>query len=117
MDVVILANGPGEITTWVKPMVAALRAEVPNTDELRISVVLSPCPNATGREANIARQYPEVDRVQAAQHFWPFLLRGKTADNWEWRDRGVVLFLGGDQIYPVIIGRHLGYKTVIYPSG
>jgi len=114
MDVVILANGPGEITTWVKPMVAALRAEVPNTDELRISVVLSPCPNATGREANIARQYPEVDRVQAAQHFWPFLLRGKTADNWEWRDRGVVLFLGGDQIYPVIIGRHLGYKTVIY---
>ena len=76
MDVVILANGPGEITTWVKPMVAALRAEVPNTDELRISVVLSPCPNATGREANIARQYPEVDRVQAAQHFWPFFAAG-----------------------------------------
>lgn len=114
MDVVILANGPGEITTWVKPVVAALRAAVPNPDDLRISVVLSPCPNATGREADIARQYPEVDRVQSAQHFWPFLLRGKTADHWEWRDRGVVLFLGGDQLYPVIIGRHLGYRTVIY---
>ena len=114
MDVVILANGPGEITTWVKPVVVALRAEVPDPDELRISVVLSPCPNATGREADIARRYPEVDRVQAAPHFWPFLLRCKTADHWDWRDRGVVLFLGGDQIYPVIIGRHLGYKTVIY---
>ncbi|MEM1310591.1 MAG: lipid-A-disaccharide synthase, partial [Cyanobacteria bacterium P01_H01_bin.153] len=114
MDVVILANGPGEITTWVKPVVAALRAEIPSIEELRISVVLSPCPNATGREADVARQYPEVDRVQAAQHFWPFLLRGKTADAWEWRDRGVVLFLGGDQIYPVVIGRHLNYKTVIY---
>ncbi|NEQ47107.1 MAG: lipid-A-disaccharide synthase [Leptolyngbya sp. SIOISBB] len=114
MDVVILANGPGEITTWVKPVVVALRSQVADTANLRISVVLSPCPNATGREAEIARQYPEVDRVQAAQHFWPFLLRGKTADNWDWRDRGVVLFLGGDQIYPVIVGRHLGYKTVIY---
>ncbi len=114
MDVVILANGPGEITTWVKPVVAALRSRVAATADLRISVVLSPCPNATGREAEIAHQYPEVDRVQAAQHFWPFLLRGKTANGWDWRDRGVVLFLGGDQIYPVIIGRHLGYKTVIY---
>ena len=114
MDVVILANGPGEITTWVKPVVAALRSQVAATADLRISVILSPCPNATGREAAIARQYPEVDRVQAAPHFWPFLLRGKTADGWDWRDRGVVLFLGGDQIYPVMIGRHLGYKTVIY---
>ncbi|MGF1522809.1 MAG: lipid-A-disaccharide synthase [Leptolyngbyaceae cyanobacterium] len=114
MDVVILSNGPGEITTWVKPVVAALRARVPASLELRISVVLSPCPNATGGEGNIARAYPEVDRVQDARHFWPFLLRGKTAEQWDWRDRGVVLFLGGDQIYPVIVGKHLGYKTVVY---
>ncbi|MEO1299531.1 MAG: lipid-A-disaccharide synthase [Cyanobacteria bacterium J06636_16] len=114
MDVVILSNGPGEITTWVKPVVAALRVRVPSPRELRISVVLSPCPNATGEEGNIARAYPEVDRVQDARYFWPFLLRGKTVEPWDWRDRGVVLFLGGDQIYPVIVGKHLGYKTVIY---
>jgi lipid A disaccharide synthetase len=114
MDVVILSNGPGEITTWVKPVVAALRAQVPSRETLRISVILSPCPNATGREGAIARQYDEVDRVQEAQHFWPFLLWGKTAESWDWRDRGVVLFLGGDQIYPVIVGQRLGYKTVIY---
>ena len=114
MDVVILANGPGEITTWVKPVVMALRAQVPSRATLRISVVLSPCPNATGREGEIARQYPEVDRVQASSAFWPFLLWGKTAEHWDWHDRGVVLFLGGDQIYPVIVGKRLGYKTVIY---
>lgn len=114
MDVVILSNGPGEITTWVKPVVTALRTQVPSKEALRISVVLSPCPNATGREGEIARQYPEVDRVQEARHFWSFLLQGKTVDNWDWRDRGVVLFLGGDQIYPVIVGKRLGYKTVIY---
>lgn len=114
MDVVILSNGPGEITTWVKPVVAALRSHLAASSDLRISVILSPCPNATGHEGDIARQYPEVDRVQDARHFWPFLLRGKTVDRWDWRDRGVVLFLGGDQIYPVIVGRHLGYKTVVY---
>lgn len=110
----ILSNGPGEITTWVKPVVTALRRRMPSVDDLRISVVLSPCPNATGQEGEIARRYLEVDRVQDARHFWSFLLWGKTADGWDWRDRGAVLFLGGDQIYPVIVGQRLGYKTVIY---
>ncbi|MGD1908650.1 MAG: lipid-A-disaccharide synthase [Leptolyngbyaceae cyanobacterium] len=110
-DIVILSNGPGEITTWVKPVVRALRTQAGGA---RISVVLSPCPHGTGQEAEIARQYPEVDRVQAAEHFWPFLLWGKTAADWDWREQGVVLFLGGDQVYPVLVGRRLGYKTVIY---
>ncbi|MEM9006937.1 MAG: lipid-A-disaccharide synthase [Cyanobacteria bacterium P01_F01_bin.86] len=114
LDIVILSNGPGEITTWVKPVVTALRSRVSASPNLRISVVLSPCPNATGKEGDTVRQYPEVDRVQDARHFWPFLLRGKTAEQWDWRDRGVVLFLGGDQIYPVVVGKHLGYKTVVY---
>ncbi len=42
------------------------------------------------------------------------MLWGKTSENWDWRDRGVVVFLGGDQIFPVVIGRRLGYRTVIY---
>lgn len=114
-DIVILSNGPGEITTWVRPVVQALRQQLgDDRSQVRISVILSPCPNGTGKEAAIARSYPEVDRVQAAEHFWQFLLQGKTAENWEWRDRGVVLFLGGDQIFPVIIGKRLGYRTVVY---
>lgn len=114
MDLVILSNGPGEITTWVKPVVTALRRQVPSSADLRISVVLSPCPNATGQEGKIANQYSEVDRVQEARHFWPFLLQGKTVEEWDWRDHGAILFLGGDQIYPVILGRHLRYKTIVY---
>ena len=100
------------MTTWVYPVVQALRKY--KSDRLRISVVLSPCPHATGKEAAIALDYPEVDRVQAPAHFIPFLLWGKTADNWDWSDRGVVVFLGGDQFFPVVIGRRLGYRTVVY---
>jgi lipid-A-disaccharide synthase len=114
-DILILSNGPGELTTWVRPVVMALARKLggdrPTT---RISLVLSPCPNASGNEVDIARRYPEIDRIQAAEHFFPFLLFGKTADHWDWCDRGVVVFLGGDQVYPIVIGKRLGYRTVIY---
>ncbi|MDF2387810.1 lipid-A-disaccharide synthase [Nostoc ellipsosporum NOK] len=114
-DILILSNGPGEVTTWVRPVVRALRQELGDDRAVvRISVVLSPCPNASGKEAAIARSYPEVDRVQAAKHFWQFLLWGKTVENWDWRSHGVVVFLGGDQIFPLIIGKKLGYRTVVY---
>jgi len=114
-DILILSNGPGEVTTWVRPVVKALRETLgDDRTQIRLSLVLSPCPNGTGKEVAIARSYPELDRVQGAEYFYPFLLQGKTAEGWDWRDRGIVLFLGGDQIYPVIIGRRLGYKTLIY---
>jgi lipid-A-disaccharide synthase len=76
--------------------------------------MLSPCPHATGKEAAIAASYPEVDRVQGSEHFMNFLIWGKTAEFWDWRKRGVVLFLGGDQVFPLLIGKRLQYRTVIY---
>ncbi len=113
LDILILSNGPGEIATWVRPVVQALRQEFDDT-AARISVVLSPDSNAGGREAEIALSYSGVDRSQAAQHFWNFLLWDKTADAWDWQEQGIVIFLGGDQIFPVLIGKRLGYKTLIY---
>lgn len=115
VDILILSNGPGEVTTWVRPVVQALRQQLgDDRSKIRISVVLSPCPNASGKEAALAQSYPQVDRVQSAEHFWQFLLSGKTKENWDWRNCGVVLFLGGDQLFPVLISKRLGYRTVVY---
>ena len=113
-DILILSNGPGEVTTWVRPVVRALRQHLGAASLVRISVVLAPCPNGTGQEEAIAKSYPEVDRVQGAEHFLPFLWQGKTAENWEWHKKGVVLFLGGDQFFCLVIGKRLGYRTVVY---
>ncbi|QDL10058.1 lipid-A-disaccharide synthase [Brasilonema octagenarum UFV-E1] len=114
-DILILSNGPGEVTTWVRPVVRQLRQQLgDDRNKIRISVVLSPCPNSSGKEADIAKSYPEVDRVQSAEHFWQFLLWGKTFENWDWYKRGVVVFLGGDQFFSVVIGKRLGYRTVVY---
>lgn len=115
IDIVILTNGPGELLTWVRPVVKALRQQLGvDSEQVRISVILSPCPHASGYETEIAESFPEVDRVQAAKYFVDFLVCGRTQNRWSWRDRGVVLFLGGDQFFAVAIAKHLGYRTVIY---
>jgi lipid A disaccharide synthetase len=115
IDILILTNGPGEVTTWVRPVVRAIRAKLGiDRTKIRISAILAPDPNVSGKEVQILQSYPEIDRVQSAEHFTKFLLSGKTAANWDWRERGVIIFLGGDQFSPVIIGKRLGYQTVVY---
>ncbi|MGC9527172.1 MAG: lipid-A-disaccharide synthase [Limnospira sp.] len=113
-DILILSNGPGELTTWVRPVLDALRRNRADNLDIRISLILSPCPNATGQEVDIARSHLGIERVQGPEHFWPFLLRGKTAQNWDWRDRGLVIFLGGDQAFTPIVARRLGYQSLVY---
>ncbi len=114
-DILILTNGPGEITTWVKPVVEKIRENLANLElNVRISVVLSPCPNATGNEVQIASQYPQISRIQGAKDFFPFLLWGKTVNNWDWYQNGLVIFLGGDQFYTLIIAKRLGYQSLVY---
>jgi lipid A disaccharide synthetase len=96
-------------------VVKALRVKLgEERSEIRISAILSPCPNASGKEVQILKTYPEIDRVQGAEHFTKFLVWGKTAENWDWRSRGIIIFLGGDQFFPVVIGKRLGYQTIVY---
>ena len=110
VDILILSNGPGEVTTWVRAVVQELKQQLPHA---RLSVVLAPCSNATGTETRIVQSYA-VDRVQGPKHFWQFLLWGKTANKWRWQSKGAVLFLGGDQFFALIIGKRLGYRIVTY---
>ncbi|MGF1479245.1 MAG: lipid-A-disaccharide synthase [Cyanophyceae cyanobacterium] len=116
VDILILSNGPGEVTTWVRPVVQALREQLgQDRSQTRISVIFSPCPHATGKEAAIARHYREVDRVLESRHFFRFLLTGQIdLPGWDWRPQGGVVFLGGDQFYTLVIGHRLGYATVVY---
>jgi len=116
-DILILSNGPGELTTWVYPFLKALEIEQQRTSEtsakIRISIALSPCQNASGRESQLAQSFPNVERVLPQEQFFDFLLWGRTP-NWEWAKQGIVIFLGGDQFFTIAIAKRLGYKTLIY---
>ncbi|MEM7756767.1 MAG: lipid-A-disaccharide synthase [Cyanobacteria bacterium P01_A01_bin.40] len=114
-DLIILSNGPGEVATWVRPVVKILpQVFGQQMSQIRISVLLSPCPHSTGKEVAIAASYSEVDRVLPASNFLAFLLWGHTPENWQWYQKGIVLFLGGDQFYTVAISKRLGYSSLVY---
>ncbi|XP_024382141.1 uncharacterized protein [Physcomitrium patens] len=115
VDVVILTNGPGEVATWVKPVVARLRRTAEDhAMDMRISVLLAPCPHASGKELQLLQSFDEIDRCQGPEEFYSLLLLGRTRSGWDWRRRGVCIFLGGDQFNTLILGWRLGYKTVVY---
>lgn len=104
-DILILSNAPGELTTWVYPFLKALEIslqsqENPRTKETRISVVLSPCQNASGNEAELVKTFPNVDRVLPQSQFWDFLLWGRTP-NWQWSKQGIVIFFRWRSIFYV----------------
>lgn len=114
-DIVILSNGPGEITTWVLPVVKQIRENSKiQQDTVRISLILSPCPHATGNEVKIASQWQEINRIQSAENFSAFLLSGKTKDDWDWYSEGLVIFLGGDQFFALVIAKRLDFQSLVY---
>ena len=60
--VVIVSNGPGELTTWVNPVVDELNKinrSLCDEDkhDFTLRLVLVPCPNATGKEFLVANSW------------------------------------------------------------
>jgi hypothetical protein len=115
--IVLVSNGPGELATWVRPLAERLHESVPlrprsAASPLALRLVLVPCPNATGREQEVARHWGLFERIWPARRFWGLLLRpGRYAP---WPRRGVVVFLGGDQFWTVLLSARLGYRHVTY---
>ena len=58
--VVIITNGPGELSTWVRPVVDNLNQINDSLKDKKkydfsIRLVLVPCPNSTGKEFEVAK--------------------------------------------------------------
>jgi len=115
--IVLVCNGPGELTTWVRPLAQRLHAELPlrpaqPAAATGLQLVLVPCPNATGTEHRVAAAMGLFERIIPAARFWWLLLRP-----WRygpWPRRGVVVFLGGDQFWTVLLSARLGYRHITY---
>jgi lipid-A-disaccharide synthase len=109
-DVFITTNGPGEIATWVTPVVKELKAR---RDDLRISLFIQPCRFATGTEEEIALSMPEIDYVFRGSDFKKRLFHVP----FQHSKKGVVIFLGGDLLSAVLLKLRYGYKTIAYTEG
>ncbi len=114
---ILVCNGPGELSTWVRPLALrlhrelALRPLAPSA-ELALDLVLVPCPNATGREHQVAAGMGLFNRILPARSFWRLLLWPRRYGAWP--RQGVVVFLGGDQFWTVLLSARLGYRHLTY---
>ena len=77
-----------------------------------LHLVLVPCPNATGQERAAASPWQLFERITPASRFWHLLLRPERYGPWP--RRGVVVFLGGDQFWTVLLSARLGYRHITY---
>ncbi len=113
----MISNGPGELTTWVKPLAENLHSKLnmlPRVSNANITfrLVLVPCPNATGQETEVARRWGQFELITAARSFWNLLVFPNQFASWP--TKGLVVFLGGDQFWSVLLAARLGYRHMTY---
>ena len=115
--VVIVSNGPGELATWVSPVVDELNKinkSLCDDDKLdfTLRLVLVPCPNATGKEFIVANSWNKFELITKSKSFWQLLIKPSSFANWP--KKGVVVFLGGDQFWSILLAKRLGYLNITY---
>ena len=117
LAVVIVSNGPGELATWVKPVINELnKINAPLYESYRMNftlrLVLVPCPNATGKEFAVAKSWNKFEIITKSKIFWKLLI--KPSSFAQWPKKGIVIFLGGDQFWSILLAKRLGYVNITY---
>lgn len=113
-DILIVSNGPGELASWVHPVVRQLRVDCPG---VRVTVALVPCPYASGQEADSLRAWPEPVAIWTPPETMRYLLMGRRPQGFMPAPRGVVIFMGGDQLFGALLSLRTGYRLLTYTDG
>jgi hypothetical protein len=111
-ELVLVSNGPGEVSNWAVPMARSAAAWAANRGmTLKLSLILPPCQFASGQEAAFARRQNLFTHILG-----PRACLGIVAGlrRFPVRGRGCVLHLGGDLWYSVTLGRRLGFPAFAY---
>jgi len=109
MSIAITANGPGEFSGWIRPLLNALYARDPS---LAVTLFFVPDDYATGREPAVARAlYPQATIVSPSDYV-RFALGQSVAGVPARVDR--VHYSGGDLMHAVRIHKRLGGIATAY---
>ena len=117
LAIIFVSNGPGELATWVNPLAKELHKQIKlkprvHNSSISLNLVLVPCPNATGCENIAAKKWLQFEKIIKAKNFWKLIL--KPNEYVSWPSNGLVIFLGGDQFWSVLLSARLGYLHMTY---
>ena len=111
-ELVITANGPGELTGWAVPLARAARAWAASQDRaLRLSLVLPPCQVASGYERPFAIRQGVFHRIFSPRECLAFVTGWRRFPS---AGPGCVLHLGGDLWYSAALARRFGFPALAY---
>lgn len=112
-QVVLVSNGPGEVTNWVRPTLRAWRRL---DGDARVAIALIPCQHASGGEAAVAERFG-ADALTTPGAFVRATALGRAPEGLvdEARDGPrVVVSMGGNGALAVRLGRALRARVVRY---
>jgi Lipid-A-disaccharide synthetase len=110
-ELVLCVNGPGELYTWALPLARALRHLQP---DLRVVLSLLPCPFASGKEEQVARDSRLFDGVTTVAQYLKFAVGGAQPSVYSGAKAGLVVQLGGDAMHAIRIAGRLKYPVWRY---
>lgn len=110
-DIVIIANGAGELSALVRPTVYKIAEKLP---QARVILILPPCQYATGREYEIARQIKGVHRIVRPWEYFKWLIFRVPIKDLKFDKKGIVIFMGGDLLHGKIISGRLKFPAIAY---
>ncbi|HTY14003.1 MAG TPA: hypothetical protein VMD02_07465 [Candidatus Omnitrophota bacterium] len=112
MDIILIANSPGELSALVAPVARKIKETVPNAS---VYLFLTPCQYVSGKETEFGKKNPDIDQVISAADYRRWVLGGKLPHIFD--NKGVCLYLGGDLLHATLIAKKLKYPLYAYLSG
>ena len=109
-DLILVANSPGELSALVKPVVETLSENLKDT---RIILVLTPCQYSSGKELEYIRTLPGISATIPAEDYKNWILLNQKPKI-EFKQKGLVLFLGGDLAHAMLIAKKVRYPALAY---
>ena len=111
MRVFLVANSPGELSGWVRPIARTLKE---GGKAIKIFVVIPPCQYASGTEKQVASGFTAVDEVAGPADYLKYIFLGMRWPHFTENGKGVVVFLGGDPIHAILLSRRLRVPALAY---
>lgn len=111
VQIVIVVNGPGEISGWLYPLGTALKRRLPNA---QLCVAIVPCTFSSGVERDVISSMPFVDEAWGVRETTALLLRNRLPKGFTKSGKGVVLHLGGEPALSALLGLRLQLPSVAY---
>lgn len=109
-DIVLVANSPGELSALVKPVAETISDRL---KEARIILVLTPCQYTSGKEVEYVKTIRGISDIITATNYKNWILRN-LRPNLAFKQKGLVLYLGGDLAHAVLVAKKLKHPAYAY---